>query len=120
LDVRGVLAATSRSPYVVPRALVSTAGGSSPRWARDGSAIYYLDFDSRMVEARVATTPEFTVLGTRALFNASEFVQTSISRRKYDVAPDGRFLMVRRADGGRAGAMVVVEHWTEELRHRPR
>ncbi len=108
--------------YVVPfgapeasRTLVSTAGGASPRWARDGSAIYYLDLGSRMMETRVATSPEFTVLGTRALFSASDFVQTSLSRRNYDVAPDGRFLMVRRADGSRAGAMVVVENWTEEL-----
>ncbi len=112
--------------YVVPfdtpeasRTLVSTAGGASPRWARDGSAIYYLDLASRMMEARVATSPEFSLLGTRALFSASDFVQTSLSRRNFDVAPDGRFLMVRRADGSRAGAMVVVENWTEELNQRP-
>ncbi len=109
--------------YVVPfgapdasRTLVSTAGGASPRWARDGSAIYFLDLSSRMMEARVSTSPEFTVLGTRALFSARDYAQTSLSRRNYDVAPDGRFLMVRRADGSRAGSMVVVENWTEELK----
>jgi hypothetical protein len=65
---------------------------------------------------RDSATPDFTVLGSRLLFRASEFVHTSISRRNYDVHPDGRFLMVRRADGARPGAMVVVENWTEALR----
>lgn len=109
--------------YVVPlnapdasRTLVSSGGGFTPRWARDGSAIYFLDLTTRMVEARVTTEPGFTVLGSRVLFDAREYVQMSLSRRNFDVAPDGRFLMVRRADGSRAGAMVVVEHWTEELR----
>ncbi len=107
------------APFDAPdasRTLVSSGGGFTPRWARDGSAIFFLDLSTRMVEARVTTEPEFTVLGTRVLFDASEYAQTSLSRRNYDVAPDGRFLMVRRADGSRAGAMVVVEHWTEELR----
>jgi hypothetical protein len=53
------------------------------------------------------------------LFDASNFIQTSVSRRNYDVsADDERFLMVQRADGARSGQVVVVEHWPEEMRRK--
>ena len=107
--------------YVAPRSapdrarVVSTGGGSSPRWSSDGTSIYYLTTASRLMEARVSTTPALRVEGTRALFDVTPFVQTALSRRNYDVAPDGRFLFVRRADDARAGAMVVVERWAQGL-----
>ena len=107
--------------YVAPRSapdrarVVSTGGGSSPRWSSDGTSIYYLTTASRLMEARVSTTPALRVEGTRALLNVTPFVQTALSRRNYDVAPDGRFLFVRRADDARAGAMVVVERWAQGL-----
>jgi hypothetical protein len=71
------------------------------------------------VAASLTTTPVFGVADTRVLFDASDFVYPSISRRNYDVASDDqRFLMVQRAPGGKRGQVVVVEHWTEEMRRR--
>jgi len=35
-------------------------------------------------------------------------------------ADDQRFLMVQRAEGAKRGQVVVVEHWAEEIRRRPR
>jgi serine/threonine-protein kinase len=100
---------------------VSTAGGTSPRWSHRGDELFYLDLRSNLVAARVTTTPSFAVQSTRVLFNASDFVQTSVSRRNYDVAADGqRFLMVQRADGAKRGEVVVVEHWLEEVRRKAR
>jgi hypothetical protein len=76
---------------------------------------------SNLVAASLTTVPVLTVQSTRVLFNASDFVQTSISRRNYDVAADDqRFLMVQRAEGAKRGQVVVVEHWAEEIRRRPR
>ena len=72
-----------------------------------------------MVAARIATTPSFGVHDARVLFNAADFVQTTVSRRHYDVTPDGqRFLMVQRADGVKRGQVVVVENWAEEMRRK--
>ncbi|HYW30518.1 MAG TPA: LpqB family beta-propeller domain-containing protein [Gemmatimonas sp.] len=108
--------------YVAPRAnpqaarvLVSSGGGSSPRWAPDGRALYYLNTMSELIEARLVTTPFLRVDATRPLIDARSYVQTSLSRRSYDVAPDGRFLFIRRAGNAEAGSMVVVEHWAHEL-----
>jgi len=112
--------------YVVPfpnpqqaRWSISSTGGSAPRWSPRGDELFYLDLQSRMVAAQVTTAPSFAVQGSRTLFNASEFVQMSVSRRNYDVTPDGqRFLMVQRANGATNGQIVVVENWLNELTAR--
>lgn len=109
-----VYVADAASP-TTSRVLVSSGGGSSPRWAPDGRALYYLDNGSQLIEAKIATAPALHVEGLRKLFDARFFVQTSLSRRNYDVAPDGRFLFVRRSGNAQAGSIVVVEHWTREL-----
>ena len=95
---------------------VSTGGGITPRWSHRGDELFYLDLRSNMVATRVATTPSFAVQSTRVLFNASDFIQTAVSRRNFDVARDDqRFLMVQRADGAKRGQLVVVEHWADEM-----
>jgi serine/threonine-protein kinase len=96
---------------------VSTAGGTGPRWSAAGGELFYLDSRSNMVAVRVRTSPSFAVENARILFSAVDFVQVSVSRRNYDVSPDGqRFLMVQRADGAKHGQLVVVENWLAEIR----
>jgi eukaryotic-like serine/threonine-protein kinase len=112
--------------YVTPLATpgagkwaISTTGGSTPRWSHRGDELFYIDLRSNFVAVRVTTTPSFSVQSRRVLFSASDFIQTSISRRNFDVAADDqRFLMVQRADGTRSGQVVVVEHWPEEMRRK--
>lgn len=60
-------------------------------------------------------SPTLRVDGLRPLFDVKSFIQTSLSRRNYDVAPDGRFLFVRRVGDSQAGAMVVIEHFVDEV-----
>ena len=80
-----------------------------------------MDLRSNLVAVRVTPTPPFAVESRRVLFDASDFLQPSISRRNFDVAADDqRFLMVQRADGARSGQVVVVENWPEEMRRRAR
>jgi hypothetical protein len=109
-------------PFATPSAAkwaVSTNGGTNPRWSHRGDEIFYLDSRSNLVAARIATTPAFTVQGSRVLFSALDFIQTSISRRNYDVAADDqRFLMVQRADGAKRGQVIVVEHWFDEIQRK--
>ncbi len=108
--------------YVVPlaapqstRLLVSSGGGSSPRWSSDGRSLYFISLESKLFEARMQLSPTLRVDGLRVLFDVKSFIQTALSRRNYDVAPDGRFLFVRRVGNAQAGAMVVVEHFLGEL-----
>jgi len=70
-----------------------------------------------MMSAQVATSPTFSLLGTRPLFSAADYVLNGFSRRNYDVAADDQhFLMVRRAAGSAPPHLVVVENWFEEAR----
>lgn len=47
-------------------------------------------------------------------------MSVSVSGWPYDVAPDGRFLVIRsgqtEAGGGTAPNMIVVLNWTEEVK----
>ncbi|HEY7566794.1 MAG TPA: hypothetical protein VH762_04445, partial [Gemmatimonadaceae bacterium] len=110
------------SPLAAPGSAkwpISTTGGMTPRWSHRGDELFYLDLRSNMVAAQVTTAPSFAVQSSRVLFNASDFIQTSISRRNYDVSGDDqRFLMVQRADGVKRGQVVVVEHWEDEIRRK--
>ena len=107
------------TPFATPGAAtwaVSTSGGITPRWSHRGTEIFYLDSRSNMMAASITTAPSFAVESTRLLFDASDFIQTAVSRRNYDVAADDqRFLMVQRADGAKRGQVIVVEHWAEEI-----
>ena len=47
-------------------------------------------------------------------------MDVTLSGRPYDIAPDGRFLIIRsgqpEAGGGTASNMIVVQNWFEELK----
>ena len=60
----------------------------------------------------------FTRGNPETLFNAAGYAVYDWSRRDYDVAPDGRFLMLELPRGGDAGELseiVIVQNWFEEL-----
>jgi tRNA A-37 threonylcarbamoyl transferase component Bud32 len=95
---------------------VSTSGGYAPRWARTGDEIFYLDGDGTMWSVGVVRAVPFRTTTRRRLFDASPYKLDL--HQEYDVAPDGRFLMVRDRDV-RQGAdrqPVWVENWPDELR----
>jgi eukaryotic-like serine/threonine-protein kinase len=104
------------------RTLVTPAGGSQPRWARDGRTLFYTGLDGTLMsvatdlKAPITIGPPVQVL-TTAYYGAI----TVLSRTgTYDVAPDGRrFLMLKDADAAntsRGARIVVVRNWKEELR----
>ena len=56
-------------PSTGQRWRVSADGGSQARWRRDGSEIFYLAPDRKLIAASVTTTgDEFTVKGYEPLF----------------------------------------------------
>ena len=98
------------------RAQVSSAGGLEPRWAPDGSALYYQQFDGVMrvpIEAGSAFTPG----KAQMLFNSSALQAQSDSGQTYDIDPKGtRFLMLRPAtEGAPTPDVHVIFNWFDEL-----
>jgi Tol biopolymer transport system component len=87
---------------------VSRGGASGPRWSPNGRALYYRS-GNQMVRVQVADGDVFSFGSAETLFDTSAYL------RGHDLAPDGRFLMLRRTDNEASGRPHVVLNWFEEL-----
>ena len=88
-------------PYPGPgeRTTVSTTGGDEPVWSGDGREIFYRSGDQMMV-VDVETQPTFTAGRPTVLFEGQYVPMPGNSgSRNYDVAPDGRFVMIHPETG---------------------
>jgi serine/threonine protein kinase/Tol biopolymer transport system component len=94
---------------------VSADGGHDPQWSRDGRELFFRQGD-RLLAARVlSTTPGFRAEPPRVLFEGGFFsAPMNAGIRFYDVAPDGRFLMLE-AQGASTASLLLVQNWAEEL-----
>jgi len=95
---------------------VSTSGGVTPRWRRDGKELYYIAPDAKLMAVSVSTTgvrPEVgtpsALFQTRILFGGTSPVGTSW---QYDVAPDGRFLINVTVGDAATPPITVIQNWT--------
>ena len=102
----------ARYPEMTEHVRVSTQGGSWPVWGPGGDALYYRQGNAVMT-VPVQTTPAFE-LGTPKLLIEGAYVGVD-GDRKFDVAPDGRLLMIEQVDTAAARQLVVVQSWSEEL-----
>jgi WD40 repeat protein len=101
---------------------VSSTGGYEPLWSADGRELFYRNGDAVMAVA-VETGTEFSFAPPRRLFSGPYVQRPLPTARGYDVARDGRFLMLLQGDENRAAApasIVVVQNFTEELKQRVR
>ena len=110
----------ARFPTLEDRQPVSVGGGYSPVWSLDGRELFY-QAQNRLMVVPIATDPTLTLGTLEMLF---EWPYISLLARSYDLAPDGRFLMVRPGDvtvsDSEARAQVVlVQNWHQELLELP-
>ena len=96
------------------RTVISTARGFAPAWSRDGRELFYRD-GVRMMAVDIDTTEEALVVGTPHVLFEGRY-NPGIAGRGYDVAPDGRFLMVRPIKPEPPHTQInVVLNWFDEL-----
>lgn len=95
----------------------SDDGGTHPAWARDGTKLFYIDLSNVLTAVEVQTGGARPTFGRRTkLFSISAGTQDA---RPYDPAPDGGFLVVKRAQSGAEPDVIVVAiNWREELKER--
>ncbi len=94
---------------------ISTAGGDRPRWRRDGSEIFYLAPDNKLMAAAVnGKGANFEVGAVKPLFEA-RFVTGG--RNQYAVSADGqRFLINTTPEQEATAPITVVLNWTAGLK----
>ena len=101
------------------RSQVSTAGGLYPVWSPDGRELFFLQ-GTQLMTASVQPDADFTSGTPEVLFDAPYYFGNI--GRNYDVAPDGRFLMVKSGPQPDADVsspeITVVLNWHQELLER--
>jgi Tol biopolymer transport system component len=115
-------------PYGRPgaRQQISTAGGQSPVWTRNGQELVYVVPAPQagvgaisMMAAPVTTRPSFGIGAPKRLFDGQYAVNSPA--RPYDVTTDGqRFLMVQEKERPpvKLTEIILVQNWLEELKRR--
>ena len=89
---------------------VSTGGGETPRWRRDGKELFYLSTDLTLHS--VAVSEDARTSAPKALFK----LRPSGSGALYDVAPKGdRFLVGLPASETSTSTISLVVNWISEL-----
>ena len=92
-------------PKPASRVRVTTAGGTEPRWGRNGSDLYF----RRGTEIHLAVLgPAGNTLEVGAL---NRLFDAGAPVRSYDVSPDGRFLLNLPAQVQIQSSISIVHHW---------
>ena len=81
-----------------------------PRWGRDGKELFYISPDNEMMAVEVATRAVFKACKPHPLFQ-NGIVDTGIRTgpMSWDIAPDGRFLIVTETSTD--ASVTVALNW---------
>jgi Tol biopolymer transport system component len=97
------------------RIQVSNAGGGQPRWSHDGTRIFYIQPDKKLMEARFDTRTG-SAAAPRVLFQ-TRIVAANFVLFQYDVSPDGRFL-INSLPANSPSPLTLITGWTAALKER--
>ena len=100
-----------RYPAKGARWQVSSGGGSWPRWSHVGDRVYYNTADG-IYEVTVTTSGDTLTLSRPRRLVARKAPLTEIGPDGFDVARDGRFLVLERVASSTERMVHVVLNWT--------
>ena len=93
------------------RFALSTAGGVQPRWRSDGSELFYVALDGKLMSVAVKTASGFEHSAPRPLFDVS-YNDSFPNGFDYLVAQDGqRFLVRTPPKGSKPSPDRVITNW---------
>jgi Tol biopolymer transport system component len=97
---------------------VSSAGGSEPRWRRDGKELYYLAPDGKLMAVEVKAGPTFEAGVATPLFQIRRREPVSASDLfSYDVSADGQRFLVNSDTGEVTSApLTAMVNWMAGLK----
>ena len=109
------------------RFLVSTAGGTNPRWSRDGKELFYVADNQLMAtpirpgrDARTLTAgAPIALFATHLAMGGNLSARGYNSSAQYTVTSDGQFLMNVTSDDAITSPITLVLNWTAALKNRP-
>ncbi|MGI8619640.1 MAG: protein kinase domain-containing protein, partial [Gemmatimonadaceae bacterium] len=102
-------------PALTTTHVVSTDGGDEPSWSPDGRELFFRQ-GNRMMAVRITPGEEFRRAAPVELFHGP-FARDLYGDQSYDLARDGRFLMLRPSRNSRIQVQVIY-NWESELRRK--
>jgi serine/threonine-protein kinase len=112
-------------PDLQEKQQISNDGGYMPTWSPSGEELFYLrprlieDEENLMMAVAITADPSFRA-GTPTLLFRGRY-QAGSWLRTYDLAPDGRFLMIEPGTLDQepsVQSLSIVLNWFEELKER--
>ncbi len=96
---------------------ITAQGGIEPKWSRNGKELYYLAFDGKLMAVPIKADRTFEAGTPTALFETPLTVNRNQSPRdrRYDVAPDGRFLIAVPSSVRVSNPVTAVVNWASGL-----
>jgi len=102
-----------RFPGPGEKVQVSTDGGDSPTWSRDGRHVIYETLDT-LWAVDIASSPNFRVGKSQMLYHGQ--IWNEAAGPNYALTPDGkRLVVVERGKDSAQNDLNVVLNWNEEL-----
>ena len=94
---------------------VSTEGGTSPLWNRNGRELFYRN-GNKILAVAIAPGTELTLSPPKVLTDHAYTYGVTITIPNYDVTSDGqRFVVIQNECG--AGRLAMVLNWFDDLKH---
>jgi Tol biopolymer transport system component len=91
---------------------ISTTGGSTARWRHDGSELYYVSLDGKLMAVPITTQDATLAPGTpMELFQIRSELGAGVVRGQYAVAPDGRFLVNVTTGDSTSFPITLLLNW---------
>jgi serine/threonine-protein kinase len=101
-------------PGLGAKTRISTQGGSTPRWSRDGAELIYRT--PEMVQDVLAVPIQ---RGDTLRVGTPQSLFRCLCGTTFDIGPDGKRFLTEQNDKALAGSkMVAVVNWFDELRRR--
>jgi hypothetical protein len=99
------------------RVQLSSGAGAQARWRADGTEIFYIGPDKKMMSVPVRVRDGVLEPGNPVPLFQTRIVQTRLVLFQYDVSADGqRFLVNSLPREDAAASLTLLVNWTEELR----
>jgi Tol biopolymer transport system component len=95
---------------------ISTAGGGSPKWRRDGKEIFYIGSENTLMAVAVRESGSKLEFSDPQPLFQTEFDNSPLP---YAVTGDGQRFLVNRSSGRAQPPIALVVNWPALLRQRP-
>ena len=109
-----------RYPELGSKLQISTDGGVRPLWSRNGRELFFGGLDGRQMFVVPVQSGTTLVAGRPQVLFEAAMIAPAVGSRTYDLAPDGRFIVILRAEektgSGTAPGLILVQNWFEDLK----